>query len=196
MAHQPRKTRFVKWVKRQSSRPGTKMELFQKYIRRRDAEMLPGSAPPECLHTVKCFENYFYCVKHNLNKDDLMLGTAESPGAVVLHVGTNDTGLRQSEILKKDFRSLIETVRRTSPATQIIVSGPLPTYRRGNERFSRLLALNEWLITWCKEQKLLFANNWNLFWERPRLFRPDGLHPSRAGAELLSDNISRLLRTI
>nr|AAI61666.1 Zgc:175127 protein [Danio rerio] len=95
-----------------------------------------------------------------------------------------------------DFRSLIETVRRTSPATQIIVSGPLPTYRRGNERFSRLLALNEWLITWCIEQKLLFANNWNLFWERPRLFRPDGLHPSRAGAELLSDNISRLLHTI
>ncbi|XP_073787003.1 uncharacterized protein isoform X2 [Danio rerio] len=91
-----------------------------------------------------------------------ILGAAESPGAVVLHVGTNDTGLLQSEILKKDFRSLIETVRRTSPAMQIIVSGPLPTYRRGNER----------------------------------LFRADGLHPSRAGAELLSDNISRLLRTI
>ncbi|XP_073810141.1 uncharacterized protein isoform X2 [Danio rerio] len=109
-----------------------------------------------------------------------ILGAVESPGAVVLHVGTNDTGLRQSEILKKDFRSLIETVRRTSPATQIIVSGPLPTYRRGYERFSRLFALNEWLLTWCKEQKLLFANNWNLFWERPRLFRADGLHPSRA----------------
>ncbi|XP_068070352.2 uncharacterized protein isoform X1 [Danio rerio] len=135
-------------------------------------------------------------VKNISTQIPTILGAAESPGAVVLHVGTNDTGLRQSEILKKDFRSLIETVRRTSPATQIIVSGPLPTYRRGNERFSRLLALNEWLITWCKEQKLLFANNWNLFWERPRLFRPDGLHPSRAGAELLSDNISRLLRTI
>ncbi|XP_056335031.1 uncharacterized protein LOC130246163 [Danio aesculapii] len=125
-----------------------------------------------------------------------ILSAAESLGAAVLHVGTNDTGLRQTEILKKDFRSLIETVRRASPATQIIVSGPLPTYRRGNERFSRLFALNEWLLTWCEEQKLLFANNWNLFWERPRLFRADGLHPSRAGAELLSDNITRILRSI
>ncbi len=69
-------------------------------------------------------------------------------------------------------------------------------YRRGHERFSRLFALNEWLLSWCKDQKLLFVNNWNLFWERPRLFRADGLHPSRVGAELLSDNISRALRSI
>ncbi len=47
-----------------------------------------------------------------------------------------------------------------------------------------------------KEQKLLFVNNWNLFWERPRLFRADGLHPSRVGAELLSDNISRTLCSV
>ena len=59
----------------------------------------------------------------------------------------------------------------------IIVSGPLPIYRRGHERFSRLFALNEWLLSWCKEQKLLFVNNWKLFWERPRLFRsPVGQH--------------------
>ncbi|KAB5515064.1 hypothetical protein PHYPO_G00250760 [Pangasianodon hypophthalmus] len=61
-------------------------------------------------------------------------------GAVVLHAGTNDTRLRQTEILKKDFRSLIE--------------------------------------------------------KRPRLYRADGLHPSRVGAAVLSDNISRTLRTI
>ncbi len=46
------------------------------------------------------------------------------------------------------------------------------------------------------EQKILFVNNLNLFWERPRLFRADGLHPSRVGAELLSDNITRTLRSI
>ncbi len=120
----------------------------------------------------------------------------ESVAAVVIHAGGNDTKLRQTETLKRDFRSLIETVRSTSPAATIIVSGPLPTYQRGHERFSRLFALNEWLLSWCKDQKLLFVNNWNLFWERPRLFRADGLHPSRVGAELLSDNISRTLRSI
>ncbi|XP_052438271.1 uncharacterized protein LOC127977408 [Carassius gibelio] len=120
----------------------------------------------------------------------------ESPRAVVLHAGANDTMLRQTEMLKRDFRSLIETVRSTTPAATIVVSGPLPTYQQGHERFSRLFALNEWLLSWCKEQKLLFVNNWNLFWERPRLFRADGLHPSKIGAELLSDNISRTLHSM
>ncbi|XP_077082881.1 uncharacterized protein LOC143736145 [Siphateles boraxobius] len=125
-----------------------------------------------------------------------ILNGDERVGAVVLHAGANDTRLRQTEVLKKDFRSLIDTVRSTSPETSIIVSGPLPTYRRGHEKFIRLFALNEWLLSWCNEQKLIFVNNWNLFWERPRLFRADGLHPSRIGADLLSDNISKMLNTI
>ncbi len=120
----------------------------------------------------------------------------ESVAAVVIHVGVKETKMQQTETLKRDFRSLIETVCSTSPAMTIIVSGPLPMYRRGHERFSRLFALNKWLLSWCKEQKLLFVNNWNLFWERPRLFRADGLHPSRVGTELLSDNISRTLLSI
>ncbi|XDV25380.1 hypothetical protein PO909_029304, partial [Leuciscus waleckii] len=113
-----------------------------------------------------------------------ILNGDERVGTVVLHAGVNDIRLRQTEILKKDFRNLIDTVRSTSPETTIIVSGPLPTYRLGHEKFSRLFALNEWLMSWCNEQKLLFVNNWNLFWERPRLFRADGLHPSRFGADL------------
>ncbi|KAK3566656.1 hypothetical protein QTP86_001941 [Hemibagrus guttatus] len=60
-------------------------------------------------------------------------------GAVVLHAGTNDIRLRQTEILKKDFRSLVELVRTTSPTTRIIVSGPLPTFQRGIERSVRQL---------------------------------------------------------
>ncbi|XP_048045728.1 uncharacterized protein LOC125267805 isoform X1 [Megalobrama amblycephala] len=39
-----------------------------------------------------------------------ILNGAETIGAVVLHAGVNDTRLRQTEVLKQDFRSLIETV--------------------------------------------------------------------------------------
>ncbi len=51
---------------------------------------------------------------------------------VILHAGVNNIRLRQSEILKKDFSELVEVVRNVSPATRILISGPLPTYRRGN----------------------------------------------------------------
>ncbi|KAG1929683.1 hypothetical protein F2P79_022851 [Pimephales promelas] len=51
----------------------------------------------------------------------------------------------QAEVLKKFYRSLIETVRNTSPEATIMVPGPLPTYRQGQERFmtpvERLLCL-------------------------------------------------------
>ncbi|KAG1927065.1 hypothetical protein F2P79_024509 [Pimephales promelas] len=78
-----------------------------------------------------------------------------------LHAGANDIRLRQTEVLKKDYRSLIETVRSTAPKAAIVVSGPLPTYRQGQER----------------------------------LYHADGLHPSRIGAAVLSDNISKTLCT-
>ncbi|KAG1934367.1 hypothetical protein F2P79_019959 [Pimephales promelas] len=39
----------------------------------------------------------------------------------------------QAEVLKKFYRSLIETVRNTSPEATIMVSGLLPTYRQGQE---------------------------------------------------------------
>ncbi|KAG1934368.1 hypothetical protein F2P79_019960 [Pimephales promelas] len=39
----------------------------------------------------------------------------------------------QAEVLKKFYRSLIETVHNTSPEATIIVPGLLPTYRQGQE---------------------------------------------------------------
>lgn len=106
---------------------------------------------------------------------------------VVLHCGTNDTTLRQSEILKNHFRDISSKLKQMKK--NIILSGPLPSFNRGCEKFSRLFNLNNWLSTWCKEQELVFVNNWNCFLGKPQLFAKDGLHPSKSGAILLSRNI-------
>ncbi|XP_042615149.1 uncharacterized protein LOC122145431 [Cyprinus carpio] len=50
-----------------------------------------------------------------------ILKANESPTAVVLHTGVNDTMQRQTETLKRDFKSLIETVHSITPAATIIV---------------------------------------------------------------------------
>ncbi len=52
------------------------------------------------------------------------------------------------------------------------------------------------VVVMCKESETALFNNWNLFWEHTRLFRADGLNPSRVGAETPVDNISRMLRSI
>lgn len=125
-----------------------------------------------------------------------ILNHAKENDTVMLHVGANNIRLRQSEILKKDFNELVETVRNTSPAIRILISGPLPTYRRGNESYSRLFAFNNWLETYCKNEHLSFINNWDLFWERARFYCADGIHPSRTGAHFLSRHVENALHNL
>ncbi|KAG2467704.1 RS12 protein, partial [Polypterus senegalus] len=112
-------------------------------------------------------------------------------GSIVLHAGVNDIRHRQSEILKADFAPLIRDTKERTPSAKIFVSGPLPLVRRSNEYYSRLLGLNNWLQGFCKKKDVGFINNWNLFLERPRLFKRDGLHPNSFGARVLSENISK-----
>ncbi len=91
------------------------------------------------------------CVLNVSVQKPVILKDDESTGAVVLHA--NDIKLRQTETLKKDFRSLIEASRSISPATTIIVTGLLTMYRRGHERFSRLFALNKWLTLYFNKTR-------------------------------------------
>lgn len=68
---------------------------------------------------------------------------------VVLHIGVNDIRQRKSEILKRDFISLVDSVRAFACDARIVVSGPLPMLRMSSEIFSRFSALNDWLLRWC-----------------------------------------------
>ncbi|KAL7846218.1 hypothetical protein AOLI_G00244100 [Acnodon oligacanthus] len=95
----------------------------------------------------------------------------------------------EREVLKEHDQTLLDTARKKTDA-RIVISGPLPTYRRGSERFSRLFVLQ----SWCAFDGLGYVDNWSSFWEQPALYRRDGLHPSRLGSVVLSRNIERAIR--
>ncbi|KAL7855869.1 hypothetical protein AOLI_G00194730 [Acnodon oligacanthus] len=65
-------------------------------------------------------------------------------GTVVIHAWVNDISSHQSEAHKEHFRLLLDTIKNRTTA-KVIISGPLPTYRRGSEVFSRLYTLHCWL---------------------------------------------------
>ncbi|KAK0144576.1 hypothetical protein N1851_017029 [Merluccius polli] len=120
--------------------------------------------------------------------------TAEHPTvkSLVIHTGALDVVKQQSEVLKRDFNDLLNKVRCLN--TEVFISGPLPTVRRGDERFSRLLMLNRWLKDTCAAQSVNFIDNFNFFWERRHLFEADGFCLNKSGVQLLSYNIFDFLR--
>uniref|UniRef100_A0A3B4CH42 SGNH hydrolase-type esterase domain-containing protein n=1 Tax=Pygocentrus nattereri TaxID=42514 RepID=A0A3B4CH42_PYGNA len=72
------------------------------------------------------------------------LGKHGNVGTVVIHTGVNDISSHQSEAFKEHLRSLLDTVKKRTKA-RVINLGPLPTYWRGSEMFSRLYMLHCWL---------------------------------------------------
>lgn len=109
----------------------------------------------------------------------------QTANRLIIHVGKNDIHKEQSELLKKDFNELFETLKRLK--VQTFISGPLPA--RGTNRFSRLLGLNTWLQKTCNIKGVNFIDNFNLFWSQRQLFRQDGHHPNKLGSRVLKDNI-------
>ena len=120
--------------------------------------------------------------------------TVEHPTvkSLVIHTGAIDVVKQQSEILKRDFNDLLNKVRCLN--TEVFISGPLPTVRREDERFSRLLMLNRWLKDTCAAQSVNFIDNFKFFWERRHLFEADGFCLNKSGVQLLSYNIFNFLR--
>uniref|UniRef100_A0A3B3CQN2 Uncharacterized LOC112139390 n=1 Tax=Oryzias melastigma TaxID=30732 RepID=A0A3B3CQN2_ORYME len=124
---------------------------------------------------------------------DLLRSFPSSVRRLILHVGFNDTSYRESETTKKAFIELFNFLK-SYPLT-VFISGPLPSLSRGQGRFSRLLSLNTWLQVASRQNGFLFIYNFNLFWNRPSFYRPDGIHPSPLGSEVLTANIKHCVQT-
>uniref|UniRef100_A0A8C7UQ92 SGNH hydrolase-type esterase domain-containing protein n=1 Tax=Oncorhynchus mykiss TaxID=8022 RepID=A0A8C7UQ92_ONCMY len=117
---------------------------------------------------------------------------------IVIHVGTNDVRMKQSEVTKRNIASVCKSARKMC-RHRVIVFGPFPV-RGSDELYSRVSQLNRWLKTvFCPSQKTEFVDNWPSFWgsptnrTKPGLLRSDVLHPSWRGALILSTNIDRAL---
>lgn len=104
---------------------------------------------------------------------------------IIVHVGTNDVHMRQSEITKCNIASAYKQAQEM--CDEVIFSGPLPV-RRNNEIYSRLISFNIWLSNWCKAHNLCFVDNWPSFFRQHGLLKRDEIHPSQTGACLLSRN--------
>uniref|UniRef100_A0A3B4U6Q4 SGNH hydrolase-type esterase domain-containing protein n=1 Tax=Seriola dumerili TaxID=41447 RepID=A0A3B4U6Q4_SERDU len=96
---------------------------------------------------------------------------------VLTNVGTNDATDKNSSKLQADPDSLCYTIE--SLGKRCLMSGPIPTFSKNSERFSRLFSLHDWL-------KYFYY-----FWTNLSLYRADGVHPNRKGTKHLTTNFIR-----
>ncbi|XP_057187412.1 uncharacterized protein LOC130552817 isoform X2 [Triplophysa rosa] len=106
---------------------------------------------------------------------------------IIIQVGINEVQLRQSEISKINIKEVCDLAKTMSDT--VICSGPIPSYW-GDELYSRLSALHDWMCEWCPQNNLGFIDNWKYFCMRPDLFWEDGLYPNSDGTAILSKNLT------
>ncbi|MCP4268391.1 MAG: hypothetical protein GY777_22915 [Candidatus Brocadiaceae bacterium] len=124
-------------------------------------------------------------------KDEVTTGLNDN-SLLVIHVGTNDVERTRSEDLLQKYRKLIQQYK--SKTNNIIVSGVLPRISANTVFYSKAFSLNNCLKTLCQQEGIDFTDNWNQFYQKPDLFRRDGLHLSPVGSarlgRLLSDAVA------
>ncbi|KAL7376822.1 hypothetical protein ABVT39_016513 [Epinephelus coioides] len=116
---------------------------------------------------------------------DILPSLPTSVTKIVVHVGCNNTS--QSERTIADFNLLFNVLKNCGKS--VFITGPLPQFGRGSERFSRMLYLHTRLQSTCSSHNMDFIDNFNLFWDCADLFSRDGIHPSPQGNQMLRSNI-------
>ncbi|CAJ1050757.1 hypothetical protein D4764_12G0010930 [Xyrichtys novacula] len=106
---------------------------------------------------------------------------------IIIHVGTNDTSLHQTELTKDYFTQLFNFLKNCE--LSVFISDPIPTSGRGCGSFSRVLSLHTWLQSASQAHSFAFVDNFNLFWNRSSLFKLDGIHPNTTGSRMLAANL-------
>ena len=115
----------------------------------------------------------------------------ENISTVVLHTGTNDIKYgRKTEQLKQSFKSLIHKTQQLNK--NLVISGPVPMINCSCEHFSRIAALNEWLLKWCWDRNIKYVNNFKTEWDKLKLYNHLGTKLNFNGKRQLLENIENI----
>ena len=120
---------------------------------------------------------------------------AWEPDIVLLMLGTNDTKSRNwdPEIFRRDYRRIVESYRALPSAPRVIMIAPIRVFPVGGIPILGVLPENmengvrPAIRTLAAEMELELVDLQDLFTDR-RYCR-DGVHPQRAGAQMLADAI-------
>ena len=110
---------------------------------------------------------------------------------IVIHVGGNDTRLRQSEVTKINVESVCRYAKTMSDT--VVFSGPPAQC----DQLTSCIAAWRPSTAGCPggvpANHVGFIDNWQPFWGKPGLIRRDGIHPTLDGAALLSRNMMQFI---
>ena len=120
---------------------------------------------------------------------------AWNPDIVLLMLGTNDTKSRNwdPEIFRRDYRRIVESYRALPSAPRVIMIAPIRVFPVGGIPILGVLPENmengvrPAIRALAAEMELELVDLQDLFTDR-RYCR-DGVHPQRAGAQMLADAI-------
>lgn len=104
---------------------------------------------------------------------------------LIIHAGTYDISLRQSEVLRADVSQLLLALNQLN-ISNTWLSGPVPEGK--DERFSRIRSLHKWMKTKCLETSIGNVSNFKVFGSAS-LFKENQRYLNRAGIKLLAANI-------
>lgn len=118
------------------------------------------------------------------------------PQTIFIMLGTNDVcayWLEPEEVVAR-YRKLLERIKSELPKTKIVVQSVLLT--RDVNYNSYIRPINAGLVNLCREMGVAFLDHNPVLTEGDRLgakYTTDGIHLSRAGYDLLADNLRKYL---
>lgn len=122
------------------------------------------------------------------------------PKAVVLMIGTNNTGQDSPEDIAAGIAMIVETIRTKLPETKILLLGVFPRQRGREQQITKIAEINTLISRLDDGKHVRFLDIGTKFRDAegklPADVMPDGLHLSAKGYQIWSEAMAPLLNEL